>query len=132
MKIVLIALTVILSGCGTMITVPVDPKPISQNAGTIVVYADEGWTDTFPIFVDKKPVGSLISEKYLKVEVPAGDHEIYASLPMNIIDEITKFNIKNGETKFFKLHFELGWWVSNIWTYPTEPITSYQVKSHRQ
>jgi hypothetical protein len=123
---------VLLSGCGTMITVPIDPTPLSVDKSTLIIYHEQGFTDNFPVFLDKKPLGHVTSEAPLKVQVESGPHEIYTQVPMNVIDEINNFVAEKGKTHFFKIRFELGMWVSNIWTEPTPQITSYKVRSHRQ
>ncbi|WKJ91438.1 hypothetical protein QZJ86_04710 [Methylomonas montana] len=122
----------LLTGCGSIITVPIDPNPISTDKSTLIIYHEQGFTDEFPVFLDKKPLGHVTSETPLKVEVEPGSHEIYTQVPMNVIDEINNFVAENGKTHFFKIRLELGMWVSNIWTELSPEITSYQVRSHKQ
>jgi hypothetical protein len=131
-KIMMIWTVLLLTGCGTIITVPIDPSPLSKDKSTLIIYHEQGFTDNFPVFLDKKPLGHVTSETPLKVEVEPGPHEIYTHVAMNVIDEINNFVAEKGKTHFFKIRFELGMWVSNIWTEPAPEVTSYKVRSHKQ
>jgi hypothetical protein len=131
-KIVAVLSVLLLSGCGTIITVPIDPAPLSKDKSTLVIYHEQGFTDNFPVFLDKKPLGNVTSETPLKIQVEPGPHEIYTQVPMNVIDEINNFVAEKGKTHFFKIRLELGMWVSNIWTEQTPQVACYKVRSHRQ
>ncbi len=115
-----------------MITVPIDPAPLSKDKSTLIIYHEQGFTDNFPVFLDKKPLGKVTSETPLKIQVEPGPHEIYTQVSMNVIDEINSFVAEKGKTHFFKIRLELGMWVSNIWTEQTPQVASYKVRSHRQ
>ena len=131
-RIMMLWTVLLLTGCGTMITVPIDPAPLSKDKSTLIIYHEQGWAGNFPVFLDKKSLGQVTSETPLKVEVEPGPHEIYTQIPMNVIDEINNFVAEKGKTHFFKIRLELGMWVSNIWTEQTSEVTSYKVRSHKQ
>ncbi len=131
-KITSVLIVLLLSGCGTMITVPIDPEPLSKEKSTLIIYHEQGFTDNFPVFLDKKLLGHVTSETPLKVQVEPGPHEIYTEVPMNVIDRIDSFLAEKGKTQFFKIRLQLGMWVSSIWTEQTPQVLSYKVRSHRQ
>jgi hypothetical protein len=130
-KIILIICGIVLTGCGHMITVQVDPTPISKEKSTLIVFHDQGINGEYPVFLDRKSLGKVTSEKPLKIEIESGKHMIYTSLPLNIIDEINEFTAEKGKVYFFNIRFEVGWWVSNIWTDTAYPITQYTVRSFK-
>jgi hypothetical protein len=115
-KITAVLSALLLSGCGTMITVPIDPEPLSKEKSTLIIYHEQGFIDNFPVFLDKKPLGNVTSETPLKVQVEPGPHEIYTLVPRNVIDQIDRFVAEKGKTQFFKIRLEPSLGLENILT----------------
>ncbi len=129
--ITLLASLFILSGCGTMITVPIDSTPLAKEKSTLIIYHEQGFTDEFKVFLDRKPIGQITSEKPLKIAVEPGKHDLYVEVPV-AIDRITTQTFEKGETYYMKIWLDIGMWVSSIRIDPSNKIESYKVRSHRQ
>jgi hypothetical protein len=129
--ITLLATKFFLSGCGTMITVPIDSTPLTKEKSTLIVYHEQGFTEEFKVFLDRKHIGQVTSEKPLKIAVEPGKHDLYVEFPV-AIDRITTQTFEKGETYYMKIWFERGMWVSSIRIDPSNQIESYKVRIHRQ
>ncbi|MBU1565282.1 MAG: hypothetical protein KJ630_06605 [Proteobacteria bacterium] len=130
--IALIFTLLILSGCGKMITVPLDPTPISTNDATVIIYHEQGFSDNFQIFLDKAPVGFVTSEKPLKISITPGEHELHTVAGGFIIDRVTKQLFEAGKIYYMRIWLDIGMWVSSIRIDPTEAKDKYEVRSHKQ
>ncbi len=128
----LIAVIISLTGCGTMIKVPIDSKPLSEDKATLIIYHEQGFPDEFKTFMDRQPIGFVTSEKPLKLAVEPGKHDLYVEVGGPVIDRITTQTFEKNKTYFMKIWFEAGVWVSSIRIDPANEISSYQVRSHRQ
>lgn len=128
--ITLIFLLLSLSGCGKMITVPLDTTLLSEEEATIIIFHDQGFTDEFKIFLDKKQIGIVTSEKPLKFSVEPGEHELYTEVAV-AIDRITKQMYEAGKTYYMRLWLDIGFFVSSIRIDPIEKKESYKVRSHK-
>ena len=122
----------LLSGCGKMITVPLDPAPLSNNDATVIIYHEQGFTDNFQIFLDKTSVGFVTSEKPLKISVTPGEHELHTVVGGNVIDRVTKKLFEAGKVYYMRVWLELGMFVSSIRIDPVEAKDKYEVRSHKQ
>jgi hypothetical protein len=120
-----------LSGCGEMITVPIDSTSLSKDKSTLIVYHEQGFTDEFKVFLDRQLIGQVTSEKPLKVTVEPGKHDLYVEVPI-AIDRITSHVFEKGKTEYMKIWLDIGMWVSSIRIDPANKIDSYKVRSHRQ
>ena len=121
---------IILNGCGTIITVPIDQSLISGDEATVIIYHDEGYTDKFKVFLDRNPIGVVISEKPLKFSIPGGEHEIHTEVT-GAIDRVTKQFYEVGKVYYLKIWLDFGMWVHSIRISPAPPIKRYDVRSHR-
>jgi hypothetical protein len=130
-KIIIFGVLFLLSGCGTVITVPIDSTSLSEEKSTLIVYHEQGFTDEFKVFLDKQMIGYVTSEKPLKTEVDPGKHELYVEVPM-VIDRITTQTFEKGKTHYMKIWLDMGMWVSSIRIDPANKVDTYQVRSHRQ
>jgi len=103
MKRIFILLTCVLSltGCGTIITVPIDQSLISTDQSTLIVYHKQGFTDEFQVFIDGMNIGQVTSETPLKIEVKLGNHKPHVELPV-AIDRITEQFFEKGKTYYMK------------------------------
>ena len=119
-----------LTGCGTMITIPIDQSLIEEDKATIIVFHEQGFTDEFKVFFDREPVGTVTSESPLKLSVTAGEHEIHTEVT-TVIDRVTKQIYEEGKVYYMRLWLDMGMWVSSIRIDPTDERKSYEVKSHR-
>ena len=127
-------LIVLLTGCGTIITVPIDPAPLSKDKATLILYNEQGFRDDFQLVVDKEVVGHISPEKLLKVEIQPGSHEMYIELPMligHIIRRITVKTFEAGKVYYTKLVCRIIPFASDVSIEPSEKITSYKVRSHK-
>ncbi len=122
----------LLSGCGKMITVPLDPAPLSNNDATVIIYHDQGYNFNFEIFVDKAPVGFVTSEKPLKISVSPGEHELHGDIFGPYSRRITKQLFEAGRIYYMRLWFDHGVFVSSIRVDPTEATDKYEVRSLKQ
>lgn len=129
-KIFLAAL--LLSGCGTMITVPIDSTPFPEEQSTLIIYHEQGFTDEFNVFLDRQHIGQVTSEKPLKTAVEPGKHDLYVEVHGPVIDRITTQTFEKDKTYFMKIWLDMGMWVSSIRIDPTNKIDSYKVRSHKQ
>jgi len=78
MRIIALLMTLLaLTGCGTMITVPINQTLVNEEEATIIVFHEQGFVDEFQVFLDREPVGIVVSEKPLKLSVTAGEHELH-------------------------------------------------------
>jgi len=125
-----LTLSLIVTGCGTMITVPIDQTLIEEDKATVIVFHEQGLTNKFPIYFDKEHVGDVTSEKPLKLSVIAGEHEMYTKVAV-VIDRVTKKVYEAGEVYYMRLWFDQGVWVSSIRIDPTYERLSYEVNSHQ-
>jgi len=125
-----IASLFILSGCGTMITVPLDQSLIDEDKATIIVFHEQGFTDEFKVFFDRRPVGTVTSESPLKLSVTEGEHEIHTEVTA-VIDRVTKQIYQAGKVYYMRLWFDAGLWVSSIRIDTTNERTNYAVNSHK-
>ena len=69
-------LIVLLTGCGTIITVPIDSTPLSKDKATLILQNEQGFRDDYQLVVDKQIVGHISPEKPLKVAIQPGSHEM--------------------------------------------------------
>ena len=95
--IILLVSLFILSGCGTMITVPIDSTTLSEEKSTLIIYHEQGFTDQFKVFLDRRLIGQVTSEKPLKIAVEPGKHDLYVEVPV-AIDRITTQVFDKGKT----------------------------------
>jgi hypothetical protein len=130
MKKLLLLVTVMLSGCGTTISVPIDSTLISNDKATLIFYNEQGFTDDFKLVVDKKVVGHISPETPLKLEIEPGNHELYVEVPM-LIRRITVKAFDAGKVYYMKLVCRIIPFASDVRLEPSEKITSYNVKSHK-
>ncbi len=121
----------ILSGCGKMITVHLDPAPISTNDATVIIYHEQGFTDNCQIYLDKVPVGFVTSEKTLKISVTPGEHELHTVVFGPVIDRITKQLFEAGRTYYMRVWLDMGMFTGSIRIDPTEAKDKYEVRSHK-
>jgi len=126
----LISSLILLSGCGTMITVPIDQTLIEEDKATIIVFHEQGFTDEFKVYFDREPVGVVTSESPLKLSVNEGEHEIHTEVTA-AIDRVTKKIYEAGKVYYMKIWLDMGMWVSSIRIDPTNERASYNVKSHK-
>lgn len=133
MKILLLLAVFVLSGsgCGTIITVPIDSTLISKDKATLILYNEQGFPDDFQLVVDKQVVGHVSAEKPLKVEIESGSHEMYIEVPM-LIRRITVKTFEAGKVYYMKLLCRIIPFASDVSIVPSEIITSYKVRSHNQ
>ena len=129
-NLILMLLALFLSGCGTMITVPLDSTLISEEEATVIVFHEQGFADEFKIFLDRKPVGIVTSEQPLKFSVTPGEHEIHSEVTA-AIDRITKQTFRAGETYYMLIWLDIGTWASSIRIDRTNKRDSYTVRSHK-
>lgn len=130
-NVILMLLALFLSGCGTMITVPLDSTLISEEEATVIVFHEQGFNDEFKIFLDRKPIGIVTSEVPLKFSVTPGEHEIHSEVTA-AIDRITKQTFRAGETYYMLIWLDIGTWASSIRIDRTNKRDSYTVRSHKQ
>jgi hypothetical protein len=130
-NLLLLTALLLLSGCGTMITVPIDSASLSEEKSTLIVYHEQGFTDEFKVFLDRQLIGQVTSEKPLKITVEPGKHDLYVEVPV-AIDRITTQVFEKGKTYYMKIWLDIGMWVSSIRIDPADKIDSYKVRSHRQ
>ena len=126
----LFASLILLTGCGTMITVPIDQTLIEGDKATIIVFHEQGFTDEFKVFFDREPVGIVTSESPLKLSVTAGEHEIHTEVTA-VIDRVTKKIYEAGKVYYMRIWLDRGMWVSSIRIDPTNKRLGYEVKSHK-
>ena len=131
MKTLLLLAVVALSGCGTIITVPIDSTPASKDKATLILYNEQGFTDDFQLVVDKQAVGHISPETPLKVQLEPGSHEMYIEVPM-LIRRITVETFEAGKVYYRKLVCRIIPFASDVKIEPSEKITSYTVRSHNQ
>lgn len=120
----------LISGCGRLITVPIDQKSLSEDKSTLIVYHEQGFTDKFKVFIDRQFIGQVTSEKPLKITVEPGQHDLYVELAM-VIDRITTQTFEKGKTYYMKIWLDMGVWVSSIRIDPSNKIDTYTVRSHK-
>jgi hypothetical protein len=130
-QLLLLAVVVALSGCGTIITVPIDSTPASKDKATLILYNEQGFTDDFQLVVDKQAVGHISPETPLKVQLEPGSHEMYIEVPM-LIRRITVETFEAGKVYYRKLVCRIIPFASDVKIEPSEKITSYTVRSHNQ
>jgi hypothetical protein len=130
--IVILASVLCLGGCGTMITVPIDSRPLSEEKATLIVYHEQGAVDEFKVVLDQQFLGHVTSEKPLKIVVEPGRHDLYVDLEGIVIRRITTQNFEKGKVQYMKIWLDLGMWVSSIRIDPTPEVESYRVRSRRQ
>jgi len=131
MKLPLLILAVLLSGCGTKIIIPIDDTQLNEDEATVIIYHEQGFSDEFTVLLDKTtPVGIVTAERPLKFSVAPGEHELHTEIAM-VIDRVTKMNFYAGKTYFFKIWLDLGMWVHSIRISPAVAIKEYLVVSHR-
>ncbi len=131
MKKLLLLAVAVLSGCGTIITVPIDPSLISKDKATLILYNEQGFPDDFQLVVDKEVVGHISPEKPLKVEIEPGSREMYIEVPM-LIRRITIKTFEAGKVYYMKLVCRIIPFASDVRIDSSEKITSYKVRSHNQ
>ncbi len=120
----------ILSGCGTIIKVPIDSSPLSVNKATVIIIHEQGFTDEFKVFLDRKPIGIVTSEVPLKIAVTPGFHDFHVELICSI-DRITNQYYEAGKTYYMRIWFDMGMWVSSVRIEPTYERESYEVRSYK-
>ena len=130
--IVSIILLLFLNGCGgKMITVPLDPSPLSTEEATVTIFHDQGFIDNFKIFLDDELIGHVTSEVHLKYSVVPGEHELHSEVGV-AIDRVTKMDFEAGQTYYMRLWMDFGMFVSSVRIDPVEAIDSYEVRSRRK
>ncbi len=130
-NIIIIMLTLFfLTGCGKMITVPIDSSLISEDEATVIIYHDQGYRDQFRIFLDKEQIGFVNAETPLKFSVSPGQHTLNSKYPM-VIGRVTSKTFEAGKTYFFRVWMDVGYWVSSLRVDLNQKIESYKVKSFR-
>lgn len=130
MKAIALLITILaLTGCGTMITVPIDQTLIDKEEATIIILHEQGFVDEFQVFLDREPVGTVVSEKPLKLSVTPGEHELHTEVTA-AIDRVTKKVYEAGKVYYMRIWLDIGMWVSSIRVDPTNERESYEVRSH--
>jgi len=127
--IALLIMLLTLTGCGTMITVPIDQSLINDKEATIIILHEQGFVDEFQVFLDREPIGIVVSEKPLKLSVTPGEHELHTEVTA-AIDRVTKKVYEAGKVYYMRIWLDIGMWVSSIRVDPTHERKSYEVKSH--
>jgi hypothetical protein len=127
MKKILLLGVVALSGCGTIITIPIDSTLISKDKATLILYNEQGFPDDFQLVVDKEVVGHILPEKPLKVEIEPGNREMYIEASM-LIRRITAKAFEAGRVYYMKLVCRIIPFASDVRIDPSEKITSYKVR----
>jgi len=130
MKKLLLLVVVMLSGCGTIITVPIDSTPLSKDKATLILYNEQGFPDDFQLVVDKEVVGHISPETPLKVEIEPGSREMYIEVSM-LIRRITVKTFEAGKVYYMKLICRIIPFASDVSIEPSEKITNYKVRSHK-
>ena len=128
---ILLACVLSLTGCGTIITVPIDQSLISTDQSTLIVYHEQGFTDEFQVFIDEINIGKITSETPLKLEVKPGSHKLHVEV-LVAIDRITEHFFEKGKTYYMKIWLDIGMWVSSIRIDTVQKLQNYEVRSHRQ
>jgi len=119
-----------LTGCGTMITIPIDQSLIEEDKATIIVFHEQGFSDEFEVFFDREPVGVVTSESPLKLSVTEGEHEIHTEITA-VIDRVTKKIYEADKIYYMRIWFDRGMWVSSIRIDPTYERSNYDVNSYK-
>jgi len=120
-------LIIFLSGCGTIISVPLDDTVINKQETTIIIYHQQGYSNEFNLFMDKEIVGVVTSKEPLKISVPPGEHSFHTGLPI-FIDRVTKKHLLPNKIYYFIIWIEHGMWVSSVWVTPTHKVESYETR----
>lgn len=129
-----LSISLALSACSAMITVPLDAAPLSDTKATAIFFWDYGANDKFTIFVDQVPVGMVTTETPLKVVIDPGLHQLNTGSKL-AIDRIYKQQFEAGKTYFFQIKFDTGYFYPGgaiIQIAPAEPRESYTARSFRQ
>ena len=119
----------LISGCGRLISVPIDQKSLSEDKATLIVYHEQGFP-YFKVFMDRQFIGQVTSENPLKIMVEPGQHDLYVELPM-AIDRITTQTFEKGKVYYMKIWLDIGMWVNSIRIDPSNKIDTYTVRSHK-
>lgn len=114
--------------------VSINPAPISEKTATAILYypstISQGPLSEFDIYIDDNPVGSLIAEQPLRLELQAVQHSIEGRVTGALSQAITP-TFAVGKVYYFKVRREYGTFVDTIHIEPTAPISGYQIISHR-
>lgn len=131
MKKIILGSLLLLNGCGTMITVPIDSTSLSEEKSTLIVYHEQGVNDEFRIYVDDELMGSVTSEKPLKMEVEPGKHKLYGEVP-TLIRQVTNKTFEKGKVYYMKVWADWGdRFIGSLRIEPTDKVESYTVRSFK-
>lgn len=123
--------SLVLLGCSTTITVPIDSTVFSKDKATLIIYHDQGINDIFRVFIDTENVGSVTSETPLKIAVTPGQHELYADAGALIRQKTTK-TFEADNVYFMKVWCDFGdRFIGSIRIDLANKIESYRVRSFK-
>ena len=114
-----------INGCGTVISVPIDSTPISQDKATLIIYHEQGLRNNFMVFIDHKPVGIVTSEKPLKIAVEPGKHDLY--IEVDQYNEVTTQMFNKNQTYYMKTWVDINIPIT-LRIEPTEKVDTFKGK----
>lgn len=109
MKTLLIT-ALLLSGCGTLTTIPIDSTLISKEKATVIIYTEQDLAGhDMPLTIDKKIIGEIFSKSPMVIEVSPGVHQLYiGNWNFAFIRPITTANFEAGKVYYFKVWTEFA------------------------
>jgi hypothetical protein len=137
-KVVALLSLILLSGCATTITVPIDPTPLSKDKATLIIYQEDGCIFECELFLDRELIGKVIPEEPFKVAIEPGKHELHVVSPISkspvnmIINRVTTKTFEKGKTQYMKVWLDYEMWITSLRIDPTDKVDSYETKSVKQ
>ncbi|MBU0682523.1 MAG: DUF2846 domain-containing protein [Proteobacteria bacterium] len=126
-NILLLLLVLGLSGCVHIRNVALNATPLSATEATVIVFHELGYRDTFEVFLDRKSVGRVSSEKPLKFTVSPGVHELHTEVNA-AIDRVGQYSFEAGQVYYMRIWLDMGVFVNSIRIGPTDARKSYIVR----
>ena len=120
---------ILLTGCGTMITVPIDSTLMSKEKATIIAYNSDQYLSgiRLPLTIDNDVVGSVTSEHPLKVEVQPGEHKMYiGERSIGSARLITTKIFEAGKVYFFRAWIDVRGFYTLQKIDQTQKVDSYK------
>ena len=139
----LLAILISITGCGRIITVPIDSTPLVKDKSTLIIYTSKNDSKScsacvnavFPskLSIDNHFVGKITPEEPLKIAVEPGKHDLYIESESDDYNQVLSHLFERNEVYLLRAWIEIRFQPKEIRVKleESEKIDSYNVRSHK-
>lgn len=139
----LLTILIFISGCGKIITVPIDSTPLVKDKSTLIIYTSKNDSKScsacintvFPskLSIDNHFVGQITPEEPLKIAIEPGKHDLYVESESGDYNQVLSHRFERNEVYLLRAWLEIRVQPKEILVKleESDKIDSYQVRSHK-